>query len=134
MNKTKLFLKIVKFKERHKRGKYWISFIQGFFNPQGLFILWTMIAAWIELYLLRGFKWRDVLIFIGLVIAGFLMEFVKWYFGDFDYKKGLWKKEKEWLQEDEVIAPFNVKVKKQLKAIAKKLEIKDYFDDDWENK
>ncbi len=120
MNKRKALYKLTEVMARQSRGAYWISFLQTYFDPGKI----MAYSAWIKILIPQT---PTVPLLIGAGIFLFLIEICKYFIGNYDEKKGIWKTQSEYNQKKEHLAPFNNELKNTLKEICKELKIEHKF-------
>lgn len=125
--RRKAFLKFTKIKNQRQRGNHWFELIISVINPQFLVSMTILVSLKLTQV---GYHFPFWPLLGLLAIGGILLEVLKWLIGRWDYKRWkLWELENEYLAKNKVMAPFNVELMKDIKAICEKLGIKSHFND-----
>ena len=120
IRKKNVLLKITEIMAWDKRGGDWINYFAELVS--NVIFQGALVKIWFPAI-------PNNLLIGAMVSYWFLRKLLNIVIGWIDFKKGIWKIQSEWGQKTEQIAPWNVEAQNTLKAICKKLEIKDHFND-----
>jgi hypothetical protein len=119
-SKNELFLKYIELDAFWKRGNGWSSDIKRWLKWGELkdALLYGGVAK-LSIPFLKNVEWWQIILVV--LIVSFGQDFLFYFMGKFDFKKGLWKKQNEWGSKHATMNPFNAELKNQLNEHTKAL-------------
>ena len=125
-SKRDWFIKYIELEAFWARGNNWLSTIKRWLKWGEIkdALLYGGIAK-LSIPFLKDVQWWQI--FVIVIAWSFFQDFLYYFVGKFDFKKGLWKTQNEWGTKHQVMNPFNLELREQLEAIGDKLGIKSKF-------
>jgi len=120
--KRKYLIKFFKWRRLKGRGQSWIGFVEEYVNWKTIVLYGGMVKL--------NFPWIAWwMIVVGMMGISLVMEIIRWKIGKWDFDHGITEIEGEWNSKTSKVNITQVEQIKTLKAICKKLGIKDHFTD-----
>ena len=131
MDKRKIALIISDIVQKQTRGDWWITLLQTYFNPQKILLYTGMIKILLPVNF--GFvhipEISSSTLIIGATLFFLFKNVIIYIIGHWDKNNGIQKKQAEYLNKDEDLAPWQCEVKNTMESICKAVGAKSKFKD-----